>query len=225
MSSSTASVTLARMLARCSTRRPSAPASGPWPARTRPWSCRPVDALEQVGRQVEEAVLEARQRAGYELDASSASAASTLAASLKVLHSSRRASRRSRSSQRASSSSRSMSRSSGRRRLVLSSTSVAAMSRNSVATVEVERRPCARARRGRRRRSGERDLVEVDLLAQDQVQEQVERPLEHRGLHFVRHCRTTIEGPTPKGADPGLRHPAWSFRADQPGSPCRIGNP
>ena len=34
---------------------------------------------------------------------------------------------------------------------------------------------------------GERDLVEVDLLAQDQVQQQVERALEHGGLHLVGH--------------------------------------
>ena len=34
---------------------------------------------------------------------------------------------------------------------------------------------------------GQGDLVELHLLAQDQVQEQVERPLEHLGLHLVRH--------------------------------------
>ena len=37
--------------------------------------------------------------------------------------------------------------------------------------------------------AGERDLVEVDLLAQDQVEQQVERPLEHRGGHLVGHRR------------------------------------
>ena len=55
------------------------------------------------------------------------------AASLNVLHSSRRASSRSRSSKRASSSSSSRSAGPGSRRRALSSTSVAAMSRNSVA--------------------------------------------------------------------------------------------
>ncbi|MEZ5180632.1 MAG: hypothetical protein R2702_01935 [Acidimicrobiales bacterium] len=34
---------------------------------------------------------------------------------------------------------------------------------------------------------GQRDLVELHLLAQDQVQEQVRTALEHLGLHLVRH--------------------------------------
>ncbi len=58
----------------------------------------------------------------------------TWAASWKVLHSSRRASRRSRSSKRISSSSRSTSSRPGSRRRAFNSTSVAAISRNSVAT-------------------------------------------------------------------------------------------
>ncbi len=39
----------------------------------------------------------------------------------------------------------------------------------------------------------QRDLVEIDLLAQDQVQEQVEGTLEHRGLHLVGHRRETTD--------------------------------
>ena len=44
----------------------------------------------------------------------------------------------------------------------------------------------------------QRHLVQVDLLAQDQVEQQVEGALEHRRLHRVRH-RDTIEA-TPTGA-------------------------
>ena len=41
---------------------------------------------------------------------------------------------------------------------------------------------------------GERHLVEVDLVAEDQVQQQVERPLEHVGLHIDRHERHPTTG-------------------------------
>ena len=34
---------------------------------------------------------------------------------------------------------------------------------------------------------GERDLVQVDLLAQDQVEQQIERTFERLGLHVVGH--------------------------------------
>ena len=34
---------------------------------------------------------------------------------------------------------------------------------------------------------GQPDVVQLDLLAQDQVQEQVERALEHRGVNLIRH--------------------------------------
>ena len=79
-----------------------------------------------------------------------------------------------------SSSSRSRSSSPGSRRRVFSSISVAAISRNSVAT--------SRSKRSMRVELGqvgvddlrERDLVELDLLAQDQVQQQVEGPFEDR---------------------------------------------
>ena len=45
----------------------------------------------------------------------------------------------------------------------------------------------------------QRHLVEVDLLAQDEVEQQIEGPLEHRGLHRVGHP-VTIEGSSPTSA-------------------------
>src|SRR5207245_1985891 len=44
--------------------------------------------------------------------------------------------------------------------------------------------------------AGQRDLVDVDLLARDQVQEQVEGPFEDRGLDLVRHVAEPT-GPPP----------------------------
>ena len=41
---------------------------------------------------------------------------------------------------------------------------------------------------------GERHLVQVDLVAKDQVQQQVERTLEHVGLHVDRHERHPTTG-------------------------------
>ena len=73
-------------------------------------------------------------RRGKHKSACSESALSTRATSLNVLHSSNLASRRSRSDHNASSSSRSPSSCPGSNRRVLSSTSVAAISKNSVAT-------------------------------------------------------------------------------------------
>ena len=57
----------------------------------------------------------------------------------------------------------------------------------------------------------QRDLVQVDLLAQDQVQQEVEGPLEHGGLHVVGHVHSVA----PRGlritrvsfAGPGGRRP------------------
>ena len=134
-------------------------------------------------------------RRGKERSASSARRLNTAATSLNVLHSSRRASSRSRSSHRASSSSRSTSSAPGSRRRALSSTSVAAISRNSVAT---SRSSCLHAldlvQVGVDDRRQD-DLVDVDLLLQDQLQEQVERAL-------VDRCRRHR---SPSGPDPTRR--------------------
>ena len=67
----------------------------------------------------------------------------------------------------------------------------------------------------------ERDLVEVDLLAQDQVQEQVEGTLEDRGLHVVGHG-TTLAAKL-HACDlprlPGRRSPRYRLRDDRPRPP------
>ena len=91
------------------------------------------DPLERIRRQRPERLFGPAVRATERLALCSC-ALITCAASWNVLHSSRRASRRSRSSKRISSSSRSTSSRPGSSRRALSSTSVAAMSRNSVAT-------------------------------------------------------------------------------------------
>ena len=57
--------------------------------------------------------------------------------------------------------------------------------------------------------AGQRDLVEVDLLAENQVQEQVKWTFEHGSLNLVRHCRTTIEATAVGGAHPGHPHAPW----------------
>src|SRR5439155_20800078 len=41
----------------------------------------------------------------------------------------------------------------------------------------------------------ERHLVQVDLFLQDQVEQEVERPLEHRGRDGVRHGSNVLPGP------------------------------
>ncbi len=92
------------------------------------------------------------QRRAHDMAAWSCRAESVRAASLNVLHSSSLASSKSRSSHRASSSSRSTSASPGRSRFVLSSTRVAAMSRNSVATSRSRVSMLRQLDRGRRRR-------------------------------------------------------------------------
>ena len=45
--------------------------------------------------------------------------------------------------------------------------------------------------------AAERHLVQVDLLADDEVQEEVERALEDRGLHLVGHLSRLAAGVTP----------------------------
>ena len=140
------------------------------------------DALEQVGREVDEALVEpghARERAAGRRRPGAGRAT---AASLNVLHSSSRARSRSRSSHSASSSSRSTSSSPGQQPAGLELDQRGGDEQELGGDVEVEVLHRARARPGRRRRSSaRRDLVEVDLLAQDQVQQQVERALEDRG--------------------------------------------
>ena len=42
--------------------------------------------------------------------------------------------------------------------------------------------------------AAQRDLVDVDLLARDQMQEQVERSLEDGGADLVRHRHEATEG-------------------------------
>ena len=43
----------------------------------------------------------------------------------------------------------------------------------------------------------QRHLIEVDLLAHDQVEQEIEGPLEHRGLHLVGHAGRLAAGVTP----------------------------
>ena len=45
--------------------------------------------------------------------------------------------------------------------------------------------------------AAQRHLVEVDLLAQDQVQQQVERPLEDGGRHLVRPSHAIVTAMSP----------------------------
>ena len=118
----------------------------PWaPGRAAPAASERVerDALERVGRERPERLLGpggTRRRCGPR---SAIRVWSTLAASWNVLHSSSRASRRSRSSKRSSSSSRSTSSRPGSSRRAFSSTSVAAISRNSVAPSRSTRSICS----------------------------------------------------------------------------------
>ncbi len=124
---------------------------------------------------------------GKERPAASMIRFSAAAASLNVLHSNSRARSRSRSSQRASSSSSSTSSLPGSSRRAFSSSSTAAMSRNSVAT--------SRSSGGQVLDLGhvgvddrrQRHLVDVHLLAGDEVQQQVEGPLEHSRGDLVGH--------------------------------------
>ncbi len=114
--------------------------------------------------------------------------AAPCAASWNVLHSSSRASRRSRSSKRMQLLvERRRRRGPGSRRRALSSTSVAAISRNSVATVEID--PLHLLDLGAEHVDDprERDLPEVDLFLEDEVQQEVERAFEDRRRHLVRH--------------------------------------
>ena len=129
----------------------------------------------------------ARRRARRSARASSSRSCRTCAASWNVLHSSRRASRRSRSSKRHSSSSSSMSSRPGSSRRAFSSTSVAAISRNSVVSSRstVSKLLDLGAERVDDAREG--DLPEVDLFLEDQVQQEVERALEDRRRDLVRH--------------------------------------
>ena len=48
------------------------------------------------------------------------------------------------------------------------------------------------------------DLVEIDLLAQDQVQQQIERTVEHRRVDLVRHRRDPRRRVRGRGVDPTI---------------------
>ena len=118
------------------------------------------------------------------------------AASLNVLHSSSRASSRSRSSKRSSSSSSSASSSPGSRRRAFSSTRVAAMSRNSVATSRSSAVHAVELGEVRVDDLRERHLPELHLLLEDEVEQEVEGPLVDRGADRVRH-RTELPAVDP----------------------------
>ncbi len=133
----------------------------------------------------------------------------TRAASWNVLHSSRRASRRSRSSKRMSSSSRSTSSRPGSIRRALSSTSVAAIRRNSVAMSRSTRSMFSTSTQKTSTMTRERDLPEVDLFFQDEVQQEVERAFENRCRDLVRHG----------GRIPAPNHRHVVQRGDQPKRP------
>ena len=119
-------------------------------------------------------------------------ASSAAAASLNVLHSSRRASSRSRSSNRSSSSSSSTSSRPGSSRRAFSSTSVAAMRRNSVATSRSSVSQALELGEVRVDDRRERHLPELDLLLEDEVQQEVERTLEDGRADLVAHRTTTL---------------------------------
>ena len=71
--------------------------------------------------------------------------------------------------------------------------------------------------------AGERDLVEVDLLAGDQVEQQVEGPLEDRGADLVRHpSENTGRSPRPRR----IPWPAMTrvFSGIQPTGDTHLGN-
>ena len=101
------------------------------------------DAFERVRARATGTAPRARRSAATLRLASAMRVLSTRAASWNVLHSSSRASRRSRSSKRSSSSSSSTSSRPGSSRRALSSTSVAAISRNSVALSRSTRSICS----------------------------------------------------------------------------------
>ena len=109
------------------------------------------------------------------------------AASLNVLHSSRRARRRSRSSNRSSSSSSSTSSRPGSSRRGLEVDQGGRDEQELGRDVEVERLHALELLEVGVDDRRQRDLPEVDLLLQDEVQEEVEGPLEGRGGHLVRH--------------------------------------
>ena len=48
------------------------------------------------------------------------------------------------------------------------------------------------------------DLVEINLLAQDQVQQQIERTVEHRRVDLVRHRRDPRRRVRGRGVDPTI---------------------
>ena len=138
-------------------------------------------------------------RRGKDRDARSARRRRTPAASLNVLHSRRRASSRSRSSHRASSSSRSTSSRSGQEPAGLQLDQRGGDEQELRGHVQVHGlQPLDLGQVGVHD-AGQRDLVEVDLLPQDQVQQQVEGPVEDLGRHLVRHT-SRVPGPTPATA-------------------------
>ena len=110
-----------------------------------------------------------------------------MAASLNVLHSTRRWSSRSRSSHSASSSSRSRSSPCGQQAAALQLDQGGRDEQELAGHVEVELLHALELDEVAVDDRRQADLVEVDLLGQDEVEQQVERPLEHRGLHRVGH--------------------------------------
>ena len=130
---------------------------GRWPAGRRRQTSAAVTPSSRSGVRADEALLEARPARGTSGRPRRPGGRRTAATSLNVLHSSRRASSRSRSSQRASSSSRSTSSRPGQQPAGLQLDQRGGDEQELGGHVEVERLAAARARPGRRRRSAASD--------------------------------------------------------------------
>ena len=151
------------------------------------------DPLQRVGRERAERLLRAR-RCGRPSGSPSASrACSTFAASWNVLQSRSRASRRSRSSNRDSSSSSSMSSRPGKQAARLQLHERRRDEQELGGRLEIDPLHALDLGEERVDDAHERDLPEVDLFLEDQVQEEVERALEHRRRDLVGHGRQGIQ--------------------------------
>ncbi len=144
-------------------------------------------------------------RRGTLRSASSASAPNTRDTSLNVLHSSSRASSRSRSSHSASSSSRSTSVRPGQQAAGLELDERGGDEQELGGDVEVELLHALDLGQVGVDDAGQADLVDVDLLGQDQLQEQVERtlvgPVGELGGDIDRHRPATLLATPPPVAD------------------------
>ena len=192
-----------------------------------------VTRVERVGRQPAERLLGPGGAGQAAVGASRCRPASTAAASLNVLHSSSRARSRSRSSKRSSSSSSSASSEPGQEAAGLQLDERRRDEQELGGDVEVEPARSLDLDQVLVDDRGERDLPQVHLLLEDEMEQEVERALVHRGAHLVRHrgagyrsavsAIPRIHAPTRRtGGRPGSVPAAWRgcSRGSSPPATC-----